>query len=248
MRPTGENQERGERRIMIRLNRTTEYGLMALRHMSKQMHGALRAPESAKAGFAGTEIAGVQGSLSTAGSDAGSDTQPWSSAREIAEAYHLPFEITAKTLQRLKDAGWIRSAHGARGGYLLNCVLSEVSFLEFLQSMEGPQGVVACSSLSKPLASPARLSKKSSVGEVEVKEASAATLASGSSTPSCEYGARCEIKHFMGQVHDRILHLLAGISLAELLSSPASLNPVLSDVGSDLNSQKVTQAQKEMLP
>ena len=68
---------------MIRLNRTTEYGLMALRYISNKRRRA-GGPES------------------------------WASAREIADTYGLPFEITAKTLQRLKDLELIQSAQGAR--------------------------------------------------------------------------------------------------------------------------------------
>ena len=64
------------------------------------------------------------------------------SAREIADSYGLPFEITAKTLQRLKDTGLIQSAHGAKGGYTLQRSLSDVSLAEFLELMEGPQSVV----------------------------------------------------------------------------------------------------------
>lgn len=96
---------------MFKLNRTTEYGLIALRHMSRK-----RAHES----------------------------QSITSAREVADHYGLPFEITAKTLQRLKDSGLIHSAQGARGGYTLQRALSDVSLAEFLELMEGPQSVVAC--------------------------------------------------------------------------------------------------------
>jgi Rrf2 family protein len=93
---------------MIKLNRTTEYGLMALRHMSA--------------------------------------CSSVTSAREIADSYGLPFEITAKTLQRLKDTGLIQSAQGARGGYTLARPLSEVTLTEFIEVMEGRQGVVPCAS------------------------------------------------------------------------------------------------------
>jgi Rrf2 family protein len=96
---------------MIKLNRTTEYGLMALRHMSQKKS---------------VDSAGV------------------TSAREIADSYGLPFEITAKTLQRLKDTGLIQSAQGAKGGYTLQRVLRDVSLAEFLSLMEGPQAVVFC--------------------------------------------------------------------------------------------------------
>ncbi|MGK5086987.1 Rrf2 family transcriptional regulator [Bdellovibrionota bacterium FG-2] len=96
---------------MIKLNRTTEYGLIALRHMSQK--ALANSPEI-------------------------------TSAREIADAYGLPFEITAKTLQRLKDTGLIQSEQGARGGYTLQRALSEVSLSEFVALMEGPQGIMAC--------------------------------------------------------------------------------------------------------
>jgi Rrf2 family protein len=135
---------------MIKLNRTTEYGLMALRHMSRK-----RAPEV-------------------------------TSAREIADSYGLPFEITAKTLQRLKDTGLIQSAQGARGGYTLQRPLSDVNLAEFLRLMEGPQSVVLCA-------------------------ASVESEAMG-----CEYGGRCEIKHLMSNLNSRIFTFLAGICLSEL--------------------------------
>src|SRR5580704_999027 len=103
---------------MIKLNRTTEYGLMALRHMSQKHR---------------TE-----------------GTAEVTSAREIADFYCLPFEITAKTLQRLKDTGLIQSAQGARGGYTLQRSLQDVNLAEFLQLMEGPQAVVACATGPQP--------------------------------------------------------------------------------------------------
>ena len=97
---------------MLRLNRTTEYGLIALRHLSQ------KSAESAVC--------------------------PAASAREIAALYGLPFDITAKTLQRLKETGLIDSAQGARGGYKLGRPLESTSLAEFLDLMEGPQNVVAC--------------------------------------------------------------------------------------------------------
>ncbi len=138
---------------MIKLNRTTEYGLIALRHISR------------KCSSYPNEV---------------------TSAREIADSYGLPFEITAKTLQRLKDTGLIQSAHGAKGGYTLQRSLGEVSLAEFLELMEGPQSVVVCAGTPEHQSS------------------------------DCEYGSRCEIRHFMSQLNTRIVQLLAGIQLAEL--------------------------------
>jgi len=138
---------------MIKLNRTTEYGLVALRHISR------------KHSEAPTEV---------------------TSAREIADFYGLPFEITAKTLQRLKDTGLIQSAHGARGGYTLHRSLKDVSLAEFLELMEGPQSVVMCAT------------------------------ATDHSPTECEYGGRCEIRNFMGKLNSRIFKFLSEIQLADL--------------------------------
>lgn len=106
---------------MLKLNRTTEYSLIALRHMSRKLR---------------------------------QEPTAVTSAREVADRYGLPFEITAKTLQRLKDTGIIQSAQGARGGYTLQRSLSEVNLAEFLRLMEGasssmvsccaPQGECGC--------------------------------------------------------------------------------------------------------
>jgi Rrf2 family protein len=93
---------------VIRLNRTTEYGLMALRYMSRR--------------------------------------PGCTSAREIADTYGLPFEITAKTLLRLKDLGLIQSTQGARGGYTLQRRMKDVTLAQFLEMMEGPQFLVSCTS------------------------------------------------------------------------------------------------------
>jgi Rrf2 family protein len=140
---------------MIKLNRTTEYGLMALRHMSQKHRAA-----------GGTEV---------------------TSAREIADFYGLPFEITAKTLQRLKDTGLIQSAQGARGGYTLQRSLQDVSLAEFLELMEGPQAVVACASGAQP-----------------------------AQECGCEYKPKCGIKSPMSDLNARVLEFLSSIRLAEL--------------------------------
>ncbi len=112
------------------------------------------------------------------------------SAREIADHYGLPFEITAKTLQRLKDTGLIQSAQGARGGYTLQRSLSDVSLAEFLNLMEGPQSVVACAG-----------------GEA---------LANEVEGQGCAYHGKCEIRHLMSDLNARLFGFLSGIRLAEL--------------------------------
>lgn len=145
---------------MLRLNRTTEYGIFALRHLSQK-----EAEESA-------------------------------SAREIADRFGLPFDITAKTLQRLKDAGLIASAQGSRGGYRLNCSLQEVNLAEFLELMEGPQSVVAC--------------------------ADAELTASGQ---GCGFSGRCQISSVLKMLDVRVKAMLATVKLSEFaVGSDASLS------------------------
>ncbi len=139
---------------MLKLNRTTEYGLIALRHMTKE-----------------TKV---------------------TSAREIADLYGLPFEITAKTLQRLKDSGLIQSAQGARGGYTLQKSLSEVTLADFVQQMEGPLGVVNC-----------------------------VTTSAVDNPCACEYARKCGMTDVMADLNARMLGFLQGIRLDELMVMPA---------------------------
>lgn len=146
---------------MIKLNRTTEYGLIALRHMSRKKSQAKSLPK-------------------------GQDADAVTSAREISDFYQLPFEITAKTLQRLKDTGIIQSAQGARGGYTLQKALSDVSLGEFLEVMEGQQCIVEC------------------------------TGSQGSHESKCEYHQKCEIKGMMNSLNQRLVKFLSGISLSQV--------------------------------
>lgn len=66
------------------------------------------------------------------------------SAREISEGLQLPYEITAKTLQRLKDAGFVGSTKGINGGYSLKVGLTEISFAQVIDAIEGKFAVADC--------------------------------------------------------------------------------------------------------
>lgn len=149
---------------MLKFNRTTEYGLIALRHLSRR------------------EAAGA------------------SSAREISAVYGLPFDILAKTLQRLKDSGIIQSAQGARGGYRLRRPLDEVTLAEFLELMEGANGVVACAEKSTEMAN--------------------------EDQAGCEYHSRCEIHGVMRGLNARMKTFLSGIRLSEFAGEPGVSEPI----------------------
>ena len=139
---------------MLRLNRTTEYALMALRNIAGASRSAKRT----------------------------------ATAREIADAYGLPFEITAKTLRRLKDSGYIESIQGAQGGYAMACDPAQVTLADFVSKFEGCDSLVQC----------------------------ATETADVTGDASCDLAARCEIKHIMIDLSDRILGFLRTIRLSEI--------------------------------
>jgi Rrf2 family protein len=93
---------------MLRINKVSEYGIMALGYIGQQTQAV--------------------------------------NARQVSEGLHLPYEITAKTLQRLKEAGFVNSTKGARGGYKLALSLSEISFAQVVGAIEGEVALMDCAS------------------------------------------------------------------------------------------------------
>ena len=67
-----------------------------------------------------------------------------SSTKEIAEKFSIPQEILAKTLQQLAKLKIIHAVQGPYGGYKVKVSLDSLSFMEFIEKMEGPQGLVEC--------------------------------------------------------------------------------------------------------
>ena len=68
-----------------------------------------------------------------------------SSAREIAEQYHIPIELMAKVLQRLVRRGLLASQQGTHGGYQLARRPGQISVADVIQAIDGPVTVTACS-------------------------------------------------------------------------------------------------------
>ncbi len=64
-------------------------------------------------------------------------------AKEIAEAYRIPFEMLAKVLQRLTRAGLILSVHGVHGGYSLARRPDEIPVSAIINAIEGTRPVIA---------------------------------------------------------------------------------------------------------
>lgn len=124
----------------------------------------------------------------------GKEAGALTSAREIAQYFDLPFEILAKTLQRLKEQGLIASTHGTRGGYVLSKDLKTMNLLEFLMFMEGPVGLVTC------------------MGSDGHKN--------GAMDHPCAYKSGCNIRPVLSVLNGKIYDFLSRISLDELTRIP----------------------------
>ena len=72
------------------------------------------------------------------------DENELSTTKEIAEKFAIPQEILAKTLQQLAKLEIIHAVQGPYGGYKVIESSHKLSLLEFIEKMEGPQGLVEC--------------------------------------------------------------------------------------------------------
>src|SRR5579872_5835058 len=66
------------------------------------------------------------------------------SAKDIADAYHIPPQLLAKILQTLARAGLLVSHAGTNGGYGLARPASEISAFEVIRAIDGPLFITSC--------------------------------------------------------------------------------------------------------
>lgn len=66
------------------------------------------------------------------------------SAKDIAEAYHIPPQLLAKILQTLTKAGLTVSQAGTHGGYALAKPATEISAFEAIRAIDGPLFITSC--------------------------------------------------------------------------------------------------------
>jgi Rrf2 family protein len=71
-------------------------------------------------------------------------SQPSLSARDIAQAYHIPPQLLAKILQRLAKVGILRSHAGMSGGYSLLKNPRDISAFEVIHAIDGPLFITSC--------------------------------------------------------------------------------------------------------
>jgi Rrf2 family protein len=115
-----------------------------------------------------------------------------SSASELAETYHMPRGVVANLLKAFCKAGLLESRRGLHGGYRLARPGSEISLLEVLSVIDGPVQLIDCAVLDMTATAPGAAS-------------------------SCGYEDVCPSRSPMRGVHQRIIDLLDGITLAELM-------------------------------
>ena len=100
---------------MLRLTKKADYGLMALKYLAEQNGGS-----------------------ATSGAPAAQ------SAKDIAQAYHIPPPLLAKILQTLARAGLLVSHAGTNGGYALARPANQISAFEVIRAIDGPLFITSC--------------------------------------------------------------------------------------------------------
>jgi Rrf2 family protein len=101
--------------LMLRLTKKADYGLMALKYLAEQ------AEKTTPNGVAAAQ-----------------------SAKDIAEAYHIPPQLLAKILQTLARAGLLVSHAGTNGGYALARNARDISAFEVIRAIDGPLFITSC--------------------------------------------------------------------------------------------------------
>lgn len=72
------------------------------------------------------------------------------SAKEVSESYHAPFDATARVMQMMAQHGILRSEQGAQGGYQITRELSKVTLHDLLAIIQGPTNITKCMQKEEP--------------------------------------------------------------------------------------------------
>lgn len=71
-------------------------------------------------------------------------------AKEVSDHFHAPFDATARVMQTMASRGLLRSEQGAFGGYQITRDLSKVTMLELVEMIDGPQSFARCVQKDSP--------------------------------------------------------------------------------------------------
>lgn len=65
-------------------------------------------------------------------------------AKEVSESYHAPFDATARVMQVMAQKGLLKSEHGAFGGYQITKDLAQVTLNDLIDIIQGPTQIARC--------------------------------------------------------------------------------------------------------
>jgi Rrf2 family protein len=65
-------------------------------------------------------------------------------AREVCDRFETPFDTTSKVMQLMNNCGILLSHKGVKGGYTLARDLSDVSYMELVELIEGKSFMMDC--------------------------------------------------------------------------------------------------------
>lgn len=131
-------------------------------------------------------------------------------ARAIAEQFGLSQSFVANILKELCGKEFVASHRGVKGGYSLARDASTISLAELLEAVEEGFRLTVCNH----------------AGETD----------SATAEDACSHANTCTVKGPMADVHQRLMGVLRGVTLAELfdpMSKPSALHalPVLAATG-----------------
>lgn len=71
-------------------------------------------------------------------------------AKEVSDQMHIPFEVTARVLQALSSRGLLKAEYGVSGGYVLARTLDEISVHDLNEMLEGHVVLTKCLGHEEP--------------------------------------------------------------------------------------------------
>lgn len=72
------------------------------------------------------------------------------SAKEVSDSYHAPFDATARVMQLMAQKGWLKSEQGATGGYQITKDLSKLTLADLMEVIQGPTQITKCMGKEEP--------------------------------------------------------------------------------------------------
>jgi Rrf2 family protein len=119
--------------------------------------------------------------------------KPGGTAHAIASQFDLSRPFVANILKELCQKGFVTSRRGVKGGYSLARDAASTSLAELLEAVEEGFRLTVCSH-----------------GAAEPH------------TDACSHASSCTVKGPMAEVHQRLIGVLRGVTLAELFDPKAA--------------------------